>query len=145
MKCAKPNRMSTSALQQQRARKMRRGMTDPERKLWRALRARLPLTGTHFRRQVPLGPYIADFCSFGANLVTEVDGDQHGCDRDRAYDARRTAYLESLGYRVLRFSNRDVMVGTNVVLDTIFAALEATPTPHPSPQGRGERQASPQS
>ena len=114
-------------------------MTDPERKLWRALRTRLPLDDTHFRRQVPLGPYIADFCSFGAKLVIEVDGDQHGFDRDRAYDEKRTTYLTSLGYRVLRFSNRDVMVETDSVLDTIFANLAETPTPHPSPLRGGER------
>ena len=114
-------------------------MTDPERKLWRALRARLPLEGTHFRRQVPVGPFIADFCSFGAKLVIEVDGDQHGFDTDRAYDEKHTAYLKLLGYRVLRFSNRDVMIEIDSVLDTIFAAVAATPTPYPSPQGGGER------
>ena len=118
---------------------MRRGMTDPERRLWHALRARLPLDGTHFRRQVPIGPYIADFCSFGAKLVVEVDGDQHGFDRDRAYDDRRTAYLTLLGYRVPRFSNRDVMIETDGVLDTIFANLAKTPTPDLSPQRGGER------
>lgn len=99
---SKPDRSDTTSLQHARARSMRRDMTDPERKLWRALRTRLPLDDTHFRRQVPIGPFIADFCSFGAKLVIEVDGDQHGFDHGRAYDGRRTAYLTSLGYRVLR-------------------------------------------
>ncbi|WP_255565048.1 endonuclease domain-containing protein [Methylovirgula sp. HY1] len=113
-------------------------MTEPERKLWKALRWRLAVNGTHFRRQVPLGPYIADFCSHGAKLIIEVDGDQHGDDTSIARDAERTAYLNSLGYRVLRFSNHDVITAIDSVLDTIAAVFEMTPTPNPSPQGGGE-------
>src|SRR5437868_4097306 len=60
------------------AKAMRQAMTEPERKLWKALRWRVPVEGTHFRRPVLLGPYIADFCSYGAKVVIEVDGDQHG-------------------------------------------------------------------
>ena len=116
---------------------MRKEMTNAERRLWRAIRTRLPLEGTHFRRQVPIGSYIVDFCSHGLMLIVEVDGDQHGFLRNRAHDERRTAFLNSQGYRVLRFSNRNVMVELNSVLDTIFAAV-STPTPYPSPQGRGE-------
>jgi very-short-patch-repair endonuclease len=105
------------------ARAMRRAMTEPERKLWKALRWRLPIAATHFRRQVPIGPYIADFCSHGAGLVIEVDGNQHGDDAMRLRDAARTANLNAQGYRVLRFSNHDVMTSIDVVLDTIAAAL----------------------
>jgi very-short-patch-repair endonuclease len=122
---------------------MRRAMTEPERKLWKALRWRLPIAATHFRRQVPIGPYIADFCSHGAGLVIEVDGNQHGDDAMRLRDAARTANLNAQGYRVLRFSNHDVMTSIDVVLDTIAAALEPTPTPNPSPQGGGEHAAQP--
>jgi very-short-patch-repair endonuclease len=68
----------------------------------------------------------------------EVDGNQHGRDDAIARDAQRTAYLEKHGFRVLRFSNRDVMREIDVVLDTVHAAL-AVPTPTPSPQGGGER------
>jgi len=115
---------------------MRREMTEPERRLWREMRQRIPIEGTHFRRQVPIDRYIVDFCAFAANVVVEVDGNQHGADDAIAYDAMRTARLKQLGYRVLRFSNQDVMTNIEAVLDTIFANLPApeTLTPGPSPQ-----------
>ncbi len=115
---------------------MRNDMTEPERKLWKALRWRVPLKGTHFRRQVALGPYIADFCSYGAKIVIEVDGEQHGAAEAQEHDAIRTAFLEAQGYRVLRFSNHDVILHIDIVLDTIAATL--SPTPNPSPQGGGD-------
>jgi very-short-patch-repair endonuclease len=121
------------------AKALRRDMTEPERRLWWHLRHRLPLEDSHFRRQVAIGPFIADFCCLAARLIVEVDGNQHGFDEAVARDARRTSYLEGQGFRVLRFSNRDVMTEIDVVLDTIYAALAgATPTPGPSPQGGGE-------
>jgi very-short-patch-repair endonuclease len=121
------------------AKALRRDMTEPERRLWWHLRHRLPLEDSHFRRQVAIGPFIADFCCLAARLIVEVDGNQHGFDEAVARDARRTSYLEGQGFRVLRFSNRDVMTEIDVVLDTIDAALAgATPTPGPSPQGGGE-------
>ena len=141
MKPTKLSRQDTTALQASRAKAMRREMTAPEKKLWREMRARVPTTGTHFRRQVPVDRYIADFCAFALKLIVEVDGDQHGADEALVYDATRTARLEALGYRVLRFSNRDVMLETESVLDTIYAAVVATPTPSPSPQGGGEQEA----
>jgi very-short-patch-repair endonuclease len=123
---------------------MRQDMTGPERKLWKALRWRVPVEGTHFRRQVSLGPYIADFCSYGAKIVIEVDGNQHGTVESGEQDAIRTAFMEAQGYRVLRFSNRDVMLHIDIVLDTISAALTSTPTPNsspdPSPRGGGDLQ-----
>ena len=103
--------------------------TPAERKLWRAIRSRLPIEGTHFRRQVSLGPYIADFCSLGAKLIVEVDGHQHGEEKARARDAARDRYLSQNGFLVLRFSNRDVMTNMDVVLDTIFHALMGTASP----------------
>jgi very-short-patch-repair endonuclease len=117
---------------------MRREMTEAERKLWKALRWRLSIERTHFRRQVSLGPYITDFCSHGAKLIVEVDGNQHGDEVTMTYDAARTAYLESQGYRVLRFANHEVITTIESVLDTIAAAIARTPTPDPSPQGGGE-------
>jgi very-short-patch-repair endonuclease len=138
MSVKRADRTNVPARQATFAKAMRREMTEPERKLWKAMRWRLPVEGTHFRRQVPLGPYIADFCSYGARLIIEVDGNQHGDDTSITRDAARTAHLESQGYRVLRFSNHDVMVAIDSVLDTIAAALEMTPTPNPSPQGGGE-------
>jgi very-short-patch-repair endonuclease len=108
-----------------RARVLRRQLTDPEKKLWWHLRHRLPAERTHFRRQVPLGPYVADFCCLRERLVVEVDGNQHGFDENLERDAVRTKELERQGFRVLRFSNRGVMTSIDVVLDTIFAALES--------------------
>jgi very-short-patch-repair endonuclease len=124
------------------ARALRREITEPERRLWWHLRHRLPIEGSHFRRQVAIGPYIADFCCYPARLIVEVDGNQHGFDNTAAYDKRRTAYLEKHEFRVLRFANREVMLEIDVVLDTIYAALAVpTPTPNPSPQGGGESEA----
>lgn len=131
-------RAQVSPAQAAQASALRREMTDAERKLWKAIRARLPIEPTHFRRQVPIGPYIVDFCSHGLMLIIEVDGWQHGFANNRARDAKRTAFLNSQGYHVLRFSNRDVMLEMEVVLDTIFAAV-ATPTSYSSPQGGGGR------
>jgi very-short-patch-repair endonuclease len=95
------------------------------------------MKGTHFRRQVPIGPYIADFCCLKAKLIIEVDGNHHGYDENISKDAQRTAYLRSHGFSVLRFSNREVMTETTGVLEAIYAHL-GTPTPNPSPQGGGE-------
>jgi very-short-patch-repair endonuclease len=133
--------MKVSSRQTSLARAMRRAMTEPERKLWKALRWRLAIDATHFRRQVPIGPYITDFCSHGAKLIIEVDGNQHGDDAMIVRDAVRTASLCAQGYRVLRFSNHDVMTSIDVVLDTIVAALEPTPTPNPPTRGRGTHRA----
>ena len=106
--------------QVKRARAMRRTLTEPEKKLWRALRQRMP--AHHFRRQLPIGPYIVDFCCLASRLVIEVDGNQHGFDRQQAYDARRTTILTSHGFRVLRFANHDIHLALDSVLDTILAA-----------------------
>jgi very-short-patch-repair endonuclease len=122
-----------------RASSLRRRQTEPEKRLSWHLR-RLPLASTHFQRQVPLGAYIADFCCLEHRLVIEVDGEQHGFDHNLRRDEERTRVLAAQGFRVLRFSNREVMTSIDEVLDTIFAALaRPTPTPGPSPQGGGER------
>ena len=125
--------------QRTNARNLRRTMTEPERKLWWGLRYSLPVDHSHFRRQVPIGPYITDFCCHRAKLVIEVDGNQHGTDYARTHDVRRTLAIEAEGYRVLRFSNEEVWRSFDSVLDTVFAVVaERTPTPDPSPQGGGE-------
>ena len=130
---------SVSARAAANAKMLRRQMTEPEKRLWWHLRRRLPLERSHFRRQVPIGSYIVDFCCLGARLIIEVDGNQHGFPNAVAYDAVRTAYLEREGFRVLRFSNFEVSREIDVVLDTIYAALATpTPTPNPFPQGGGE-------
>jgi len=115
---------------------MRGAPTDAERKLWWHLRHRLPVANTHFRRQVRLGTYIVDFASHAARIVIEVDGGQH-TQRSNA-DAARTKFLQSEGYRVLRYWNNDVLKNIDGVLEDIQCAITATPTPNPSPQGGGE-------
>ena len=127
---------------------LRRNQTEPEKRVWALLRRRLPQEGTHFRRQVAFGPYVVDFACLSARLIIEMDGDQHGTEQALRYDAARTAWLKAQGYRVLRFSNRQIMTEAEMVLDTVFAALSgqlepcpSTPTPGLSPQGGGEAEA----
>ena len=110
----KENPMNTT-----RARKLRRTMTEAEHRLWRALRARR-LAHAKFRRQVPLGPYIADFLSRRPRLLIEVDGGQHGGPRD----ATRDRHLAERGYRTLRLWNVDVMTNPEGVFETIVAVLK---------------------
>ena len=118
------------------ARSLRHRPTEPERRLWWHLRKRLPIESTHFRRQVPLGTFVADFCCLEQKLIVEVDGNQHGSDENQRRDSERTRFLAGQGFRVLRFSNAEVMTSMDVVLDTILAALgPTTPTPCPSPHG----------
>ena len=105
------------------ARALRARPTDAERKLWAVLRNK-QLGGYRFRRQPPIGRYIADFVCFERKLVVEVDGGQHATDKDR--DAARTACLESQGFRVLRFWNNEVLGNTDGVAQTICKALEAS-------------------
>lgn len=90
------------------ARKLRREQTLPERRFW-ALTLSWREAGLHWRRQAPIGPYVVDFVCKSRKLVVEIDGDTHCSDAGVAHDARRTAYLEGRGYRVLRFTNADVM------------------------------------
>jgi very-short-patch-repair endonuclease len=121
------------------ARKLRRSMTDGERQLWRYLRADFAGPDTHFRRQVAIGQYVADFCCLKHRLIVEVDGEIHPTDAAKACDAVRTDFLRRNGYRVVRVSNRQVTVDIRSALDQIAAELGGTtPTPNPSPQGGGE-------
>jgi len=137
-----PPNYAVSSRAKASAKALRRQMTEPEKRLWWHLRRRLPVEGSHFRRQVAIGNYVVDFCRLPARLVVEVDGNQHGFDQALAYDAKRTGYLEAQGFRILRFGNHEVIREIDVVLDTIHAALvPSTPTPNPSPQGGGELEA----
>ena len=110
------------------ARALRRNSTDAERILWSELRDHR-LNGASFRRQVPIATYIADFVCHAAKLVIELDGGQHFSDVQEAADARRSVTIEAKGFRVLRFSNHDVMINRAGVLETIATAIGAsTPT-----------------
>ncbi|CAH1655602.1 Very-short-patch-repair endonuclease [Hyphomicrobiales bacterium] len=108
-----------------RARELRHNQTEAEKELWWHLRRKLPLIGTHFRRQVGIGPYIADFAAYGLRLVIELDGSQHGEDNHRLRDEARSRFLEARGYRILRFWNAEVFHDIAGVLDTIHAAAAA--------------------
>jgi hypothetical protein len=81
-----------------------------------------------FRRQHPLGPYVLDFVCLEAGLVVELDGGQHAEPKAVVYDQRRTCFLESQGFRVVRFWNNDVMSNLEGVLQTLFDSLALTPT-----------------
>jgi very-short-patch-repair endonuclease len=126
-----------------RARRLRRDMTQAERKLWWKLRE-LSAGGSHFRRQATIGPYFADFACHINRIVIEIDGGQHG-DGDGTplgRDQRRDAYMRRNGYRVLRFWNIEVRENIEGVLTVISDVLKMTPpTPNPSPPqaGGGER------
>jgi very-short-patch-repair endonuclease len=112
------------------ARKLRRDSTDAERLLWMHLRARR-MAGRKFRRQVVIGPYIVDFVCFDAGLIIEADGGQHL--EQQPEDDARTAFLESSGYKVLRFWNNEILCDTESVLEQIYGYLIDIPSPHPSP------------
>jgi very-short-patch-repair endonuclease len=134
-----------SAAASRNAGRLRKAMTDAERRLWAALRNELPkMHGSQLRRQMAIGPYVADFVCLDRRLIIEVDGKVHDDPDQRLRDADREAYLRGQNFRVIRFSNRDVMLDMPLVLRRIGVALGgsgATPTPNPSPQGGGEQDA----
>ena len=104
----------------ERAGELRLNPTPAEAKLWSRLRAHR-LNGIGFRRQHAIGNYIADFCAPGKMLIIELDGSQHL--EQEEYDIERTAFLETRGYKVLRFYNNDVMKDIDKVLDVILENL----------------------
>ena len=123
--------MTTIGKTSPHARKLRRDAPDAERRLWYYLRDRR-LGGFKFRRQVTIGPFIADFACIPCKLIVEVDGSQHNELADRP----RTEWFENLGWRVLRFWNNDVLQNTDGVVFTILAACgakEELPSPCPLP------------
>ena len=134
-----------------RARELRRNATPAERILWSELKGK-QMMGVKFRRQSPLGNYIADFVCLSARLVIEVDGIQHTEARQARHDRVRTTWLRGQKFRVLRFWNNEVLGDLAMVLTTIAHALanpsyeqaeqtpppSHTPPPSPRPQGAGE-------
>src|SRR5438445_13761727 len=115
-------RRTIESFRRETARRLHANATNAEARIWRHLR-RSPMLGSHFRRQVPIGPYIADFACMAARIVIEVDGSQHGSQPGKARDEARTRWLEREGFRVLRFWNNDLTENIQGVLETIHAAL----------------------
>ena len=109
--------------QRRRAKQLRKEMTGPEKKLWHELKAHRA-GDVHFRRQVPIGAYIADFACHSSKLIVEIDGDQHSIGQQQTSDARRDAWFAEQGYQTLRFSNWQVMNEFESVVQTIAAAAQ---------------------
>ncbi|HYD96763.1 MAG TPA: endonuclease domain-containing protein [Noviherbaspirillum sp.] len=117
------------------ARALRSDLTIAEYKLWQALRGK-QVGACRFRRQHPIGRYIADFACINKMLVIELDGGQH--QEQTEYDNRRTAALQQQGWRVLRFWNNDVLENFEGVLAVVADALAVVPPSQPSPcKGEG--------
>ncbi len=115
------------------ARELRKQPTDTENYFWKCLRNR-QISGSKFRRQQPIGPYIVDFVNFEEKVVIELDGGQHAINK--AKDATRDLFLRQEGYKVLRFWDNEVFLNTDGVLEVIREAI----TPHPAPLPQGERE-----
>ena len=123
-------------LKREFARELRQEMTETERRLWSLLR-RKQVHGLRFRRQQPIGPYIADFYCPAAKLVIELDGSQHGEARQRAYDAARTKWLDSEGFHVLRIANFEFLQNRETATDWICHAVQTSGCVLPQPAEAG--------
>ncbi|MBO6725644.1 MAG: endonuclease domain-containing protein [Rhizobiaceae bacterium] len=125
-----------------RAKSMRRKMTDAELKLWNELRAH-QLMGLGFRRQFPVGRYIADFACPEKKIIVEVDGSQHADEKQSAVDAVRSAELEKDGWTVLRFWNDEILRDIDDVCHhiVIAAGLTAVDAARRAPAGALEKRA----
>jgi very-short-patch-repair endonuclease len=121
-----------------KARELRRDSSKPERICWELIRAHR-LAGIKFRRQHPIGPYFADFVCASRRLVIEIDGEHHAFQVEA--DACRTAFIESQGWRVLRFWANEVLRNPDGIWAAIEAALNEQPSQPPllaSPPSGGE-------
>ena len=114
------------------AKRMRREQTEPEIRLWLQLRA-ARFHGIKFRRQKVVGRYIADFSAREPMVIVEVDGDTHGLQQE--YDRARTTFFEERGYKVIRFTNSDVMTNMDGVLTQLALFVGRAPLPTLSPKG----------
>jgi very-short-patch-repair endonuclease len=105
------------------ARNLRKNMTPAEIKLWQKIR-RKQLKGIRFYRQRPIGNYIVDFCSFSPRLIIEVDGDTHYTDEAKQRDMKRDRFFQSMGFKILRFTNKDIIQNIDGVIETITKILD---------------------
>jgi very-short-patch-repair endonuclease len=127
--------MVSTSIRRAAAKKLRAKTTPHERILWRALK-QIPLEGSHFRRQAPIGPYVVDFFCPARRLIIELDGGHHNSDDEAKRDIKRQRWLEQEGYRVIRFWNSEISADLNAVLERIYVEIhgsrdaEAMPLKH---------------
>jgi len=127
--------MVSTSIRRAAAKKLRANTTPHERILWRALKE-IPIEGSHFRRQAPIGRYVVDFFCPAKRLIIELDGGHHNEDDTTKRDIERQRWLESEGYRVVRFWNSEINSDLTAVLERIYVELygsreaEATPLKH---------------
>ncbi|MDO9414999.1 endonuclease domain-containing protein [Pararhizobium sp.] len=114
-----------------RAKTLRTELTKAEATMWSMLRD-FRSRGARFRRETPIGPYIADFAWLAARIIVEVDSDSHETDTGGRHDARRDQFLKSQGFTVLSFDNDQVLDGPDYVFITIESHLAAFLKPEPS-------------
>ena len=105
------------------AKALRKNQTEAEMRLWCFLKAK-QVGGLKFKRQAPIGNYIADFVCFDARLIIEIDGGQHSSETSK--DFERTMWLQSQGFKVLRFWNNDVLGNTDAVMTMIWENAAGT-------------------
>ncbi|MGN6306337.1 MAG: endonuclease domain-containing protein [Mesorhizobium sp.] len=126
-----------------RARRLRREMTDGERKLWAELRQFRRWYGVHVRKQTPIGVYVVDFAIHEHRLVIEVDGEHHFEPERQRRDRERDEWFAGQGYQVLQFNTGELSDSFDGCIEEILRALgvmddrQRTPTPNPSPHGGG--------
>ena len=128
-------RMYKNSEQREFARQLRKNMTDAERRLWGVLRCE-QLKGFKFRRQTAIGDFVVDFVCFSRKLIVELDGGQHNEELAKTYDANRSEWLNSQGFRVVRFWNHEVFENLYGITDVIWKSLEESDqplVPPPSP------------
>lgn len=114
--------MVSTSIRRAAAKRLRANTTPHERLLWRALK-QLPMDGSHFRRQAPVGPYVVDFFCPARRLIVELDGGHHNDDETAKRDRERQLWLEQEGYRVLRFWNSEINGDLTAVLERIYVEL----------------------
>jgi very-short-patch-repair endonuclease len=126
------NNFPINRLRRASARRLRARPTETEILLWKRLPS-IETDGTHFRRQVLIGPYVVDFACLATRLVIELGGAQHNTNAHGIRDQSRTNWLQAEGYRVIRFWNNDLTHNMDGVLETVYAALYGSRDAEPRP------------
>ncbi len=119
------------------AKNLRKMSTDTEKVVWKQLRAKR-FSGLKFRRQQPLGPYIADFVCFEKKIIIELDGGQHAFPGKIQGDLKRDKWFEAQGYTTLRFWDNEVLTNTQGVIEVIWKHCFEPPSPQSPPIEGGE-------